>query len=155
MISTPELMAERTAPRVGGRGLLAAGVALFVFGCASRFFRLGDWSFWADELATLRDARNLGAVRYYPVGYALIGWAVRLWGESELAARLVPAVAGAVTVPVVYVMGARLFSRRAGVAAGGGDGAFYVSYFFQSVCAVLFSAGVVRGAGDVGVVCGD
>jgi len=91
---------------------------LFLLACALRFFRLGDWSFWADELATLRDAGDLGAVRFYPVGYALIGWVVGLLGESEFAARVAPALAGAATVPVVYVIGRRLFSERAGVFAG-------------------------------------
>ena len=114
----PELMPDAAERKDRAGAVLWVGVALFVFACALRFFRLGDWSFWADELATLRDAQNLGNVRYYPVGYALIGWVVRLWGESEFAARLVPAVAGAVTVPVIYLMGTRLFSRRAGIFAG-------------------------------------
>ena len=90
---------------------------LFGLALAIRFFRLGEWSFWADELATLRDAENLSAVRLYPIGYALIGWVVKIAGVSEFWARFVSALAGAATVPVLYLMGRRLFSGRTGLLA--------------------------------------
>ncbi len=98
--------AQRTALVLGLLTLLAA---------ALRFWRLGDWSFWADEVATLRDARDLSKVITYPVGYALIGFAVRCFGSSEFAARLVPAVAGAISVPALYLIGRNLFSERAAI----------------------------------------
>lgn len=98
--------AERTALVLALLTLLAA---------ALRFWRLGDWSFWADEVATLRDAQDLGKVITYPVGYALIGLAVRLFGSNEFAARLIPAVAGAISVPALYLIGRKLFSERAAV----------------------------------------
>jgi hypothetical protein len=98
--------AKRTALVLALLALLAA---------ALRFWRLGDWSFWADEVATLRDAHDLGKVIMYPVGYALIGFAVRLFGSNEFAARLVPAVAGAISVPALYLIGRKLFSERAAI----------------------------------------
>jgi len=87
--------------------LLAAGLI--------RFWKLGAWSFWADEVFTLRDAQSLRNVISYPVGYALIGLAVRLFGTGEFAARLIPAVAGALTVPALYFLGKKLFSHRVGL----------------------------------------
>jgi mannosyltransferase len=98
--------AERTAVVLALLTLLAA---------ALRFWRLGDWSFWADEIATLRDAQHLRNVITYPVGYALIGFVVRHWGPHEFAARLVPAIAGAISVPALYLIGRKLFSERAAV----------------------------------------
>lgn len=98
-------------------GVAAWAAGLFLFALALRLLFLGRWSFWADELATLRDARDLQSVMGYPVGYFLIGLAARLFGESEFVARLVPAVAGAATVPVLYLIGRRMASHRAGVFA--------------------------------------
>ena len=80
---------------------------------ALRLLCLGRWSMWADEVATLRDAADLGKVAGYPVGYALIGVFTRLFGDSEFAARLAPAIAGIVTVPLLYFIGRRVVDRRA------------------------------------------
>jgi len=99
------------------RLFLITCLGLLVFGGLVRLLRLGAWSLWADEVATLRDAGNLRAVVGYPVAYALIGGTVRLLGVSEFTARLVPAVAGAATVPVLYVVGRSLFSHRTGLFA--------------------------------------
>ena len=98
--------AKRTALVVALLTLLAA---------ALRFWRLGDWSFWADEIATLRDAQHLRNVITYPVGYALIGFTVRHLGLNEFVARLVPAITGAVSVPALYLIGRKLFSERAAI----------------------------------------
>jgi len=94
--------------------LLLTGAA-----AAIRFWQLGRWSFWADEVFTLRDAQNLRNVITYPVGYALIGWTVRILGAGEFAARFLPAVAGVATVPVLYLVGRRVFSARVGLLAAG------------------------------------
>lgn len=110
--------------RLAGRGthrhpVVLTAMLLLVAAGLIRFWKLGTWSFWADELATLRDAQNLREVITYPIGYVLIGFAVRLFGVGEFAARLVPAVAGTLTVPVFYLLGRRLFSNRAGIIAAG------------------------------------
>ena len=110
----PELRPAESDAKGRFRRTVFVASALFLFACALRFFRLGAWSFWSDEIATLRDAQDLRGVIGYPVGYALIGWVVSLGGASELVARIVPAVAGAATVPVLYLIGRRIFSNRAG-----------------------------------------
>ena len=96
---------------------VAAVLALFAVACAIRLLCLGQWSFWADELATLRDAQNLREVMGYPIGYVLIGVWVKAWGVSEFTARFLPAIVGAVTVPVIYWVGRSLFTPRAGILA--------------------------------------
>ena len=120
--------------------VLLAALALLLLAGAIRFVHLGTWSFWADEVATLRDGREyvgfLGAVARgdaaarvrhaekiqetsgYPVGYTLIGLVVELLGAGAFVARLLPAIVGALSVPVIYLIGRRLFSHRAGVFAG-------------------------------------
>lgn len=65
-----------------------------------------------------------------PVFSYLLFVSVKLFGYSELSMRLVPIFFGSCTVFVVYALGARLFGRRAGVAAA----AFHA---FAPVCMVL------------------
>jgi len=102
-----------------GRGEWAAVVAVMALAAGLRFFRLGHWSLWADEVFTLRDAADLSGVSGYPVGYFMIGTVVRLLGASEFTARLVPALAGLAGVVLLYAVGRRLFGMRAGLLAAG------------------------------------
>ncbi len=108
----------RPALRAQARQALLTALLLAVVAALLRFARLGAWSLWSDEVATLRDAQNLANVQNYPIGYALIGWFVRLFGDSEFAARFVPALVGTFTPPAIYLAGRRLFSERAGIIAG-------------------------------------
>ncbi len=45
-------------------------------------------------------------------------WLIRLFGQTEVALRLLPALIGAVTVPAIYLMGRALFNERTGLFAG-------------------------------------
>lgn len=96
----------RSAWTVGTLTLLAAGI---------RFFRLGAWSLWADEVFTVRDAlRFPEALTINPIPYAAVAGAIRLWGVSEGSVRWVPALVGTLSVPLIARMGARLLDRRSG-----------------------------------------
>jgi len=109
-------LAEKTA----GRGAaIATFVVIVLAAIFLRFYKLGAWSFWADEVFTIYDSRNLSRVRGYPVGYFLIGLVLRVFDVSEFSARLLPAVAGIVSVPVLYWIGRHLYSRRTGLIAAG------------------------------------
>lgn len=100
------------------RNLLLAVLLLTLLAAGLRFLHLGAWSMWADEVATLRNSKDLADVRGYPIGYILIGIVTGWFGDSEFVARLVPAVVGVLSVPVIYWIGRSLFSHRAGVLAG-------------------------------------
>lgn len=86
---------------------LATGIAAIL-----RFYRLGANSLWIDELATLLTARfPLGAIPGAalqgdafepPLYFWLIHLVIDLWGESELVLRLPSAIAGVLTIPVVW-----------------------------------------------------
>ena len=58
------------------------------------------------------DATQMGALQFYPLGIAL-----HALGNSVWVLRLLPALAGSGTVPLVYVIGSRLYGWRTGVAA--------------------------------------
>jgi len=90
-----------------------------------RLFRLGHEPLWFDEaytaLTAVKPVTDIVAVLqtegnpplYYLVLHVWSAW----FGDSEWALRMVSALVGAATVPLVYWVGARLFSRRAGLIA--------------------------------------
>lgn len=81
-----------------------------------RFYRLGAWSFWIDEIFTLNRAaqhvnlETIIAQWWHPsISLILTAGAVEIFGISEWSARLVPAVIGIITIPIFYLCVRRLF----------------------------------------------
>jgi uncharacterized membrane protein len=91
-----------------------------------RLYGLDAQSLWADEGFSWRLARaetvanclELARADVHPPGYFLL---LRAWtsvaGDSEVALRIPSAVAGVLAVVVLYLLGARLFSKREGLVA--------------------------------------
>jgi hypothetical protein len=93
-------------------------------GFALRFFRLGEWSFWPDELFSI-GTRPDGFTEnplWRSLATDLIRYTALALGPSEWSARLVPALIGAVSVPLLYPL-LRRSMQRAGVQSGDGWGA--------------------------------
>jgi 4-amino-4-deoxy-L-arabinose transferase-like glycosyltransferase len=100
---------------------------LTVLAAALRFATLGVQSYHHDEIVTasriLRDGfwHAMDAVGFSesaPPLYYATAWAwTQLTGTGEFGLRSVSALAGIATVPVAYLLGAELSSRRAGVVA--------------------------------------
>jgi 4-amino-4-deoxy-L-arabinose transferase-like glycosyltransferase len=93
---------------------------------AARVYRLGDANVWWDEALAIWAVRKglAGATAWtaadvHPPLYfwSLWGW-VQLFGESELASRLLSVVFGVLTVLVAYRLGRRLGGERLGLLAG-------------------------------------
>jgi mannosyltransferase len=92
-----------------------------------RFATLGVQSYHHDEIVTasriLRDGfwHAMDAVGFSesaPPLYYAVAWAwTQLTGTGEFGLRTVSALAGVATVPVAYLLGAELNSRRAGIVA--------------------------------------
>ncbi len=108
---------------MGGRAPL---LGLTLAAAALRFATLGQQSFWFDEASTGRLMRmGLGSmIRALPDGestpplYYLLAWVwTRVLGTGEVGLRSLSALAGTVTVLVVYAAGDRLLGRRAGLGA--------------------------------------
>jgi mannosyltransferase len=101
--------------------------ALVVLAAALRLATLDQQSFWYDEAFTPVHVLHSGlgatlrAVVHHentPPLWYLLAWAdARLLGDGALALRLPSALAGILTVPVVWAIGARLAGRRAAVIA--------------------------------------
>jgi mannosyltransferase len=101
--------------------------ALIVLAAALRLATLDEQSFWYDEAFTPVHVLHSGlgatlrAVVHHentPPLWYLIAWAdTRLFGDGALALRLPSAIAGILTVPVVWGVAERLAGRRAALIA--------------------------------------
>jgi mannosyltransferase len=102
-------------------------VGLTALAAALRFATLGVQSYHHDEIVTasriLRDGfwHAMDAVGFSesapPLYYATAWFWTQLTGTGEVGLRSVSALAGIATVPVAYLLGAELSSRRAGIVA--------------------------------------
>jgi mannosyltransferase len=76
-----------------------------------RLYKLGEWSFWGDEMFTLRNAQNVFAdfLNTSPITFVLTHYSIAIFGLSEWSARLGPALIGVITVPVLFFMVRKMF----------------------------------------------
>lgn len=105
---------------LGGRGAqLAALAAITLIAAGLRFYKLGDWSFWYDEIYTLRSIGALPGTAFTDPGFSkiLIALAVNIFGKTEWAARLAPALIGVMTVPILYFLVKDLYNPRTALIA--------------------------------------
>lgn len=98
-------------------------VAIFLLAAGVRFHRIEAQSFWNDEGNSARIAERPIALiiegaagDIHPPGYYLLlaGWRA-LAGQSEFALRMLSALAGVLTVAVVFRLGSDLFDRPSGL----------------------------------------
>jgi hypothetical protein len=79
-------------------------IAITLVAAMLRFYKLGEWSFWGDEMFTVggrEDGFNYTIIRQ-SVSLALIQTTIGFFGPSEWYARLVPALIGVISVPILY-----------------------------------------------------
>ena len=91
---------------------------LLILGVITRFLGISYQSLWIDEGATyyyshlvLDEYLNAGEPNS-PVYYLMQGYVIDALGHSEFAIRLLSAIAGALSVPLVYILSQKLFSNR-------------------------------------------
>ena len=122
MSHDPLLGETKPAPRWAW----AALAALMVVGTALRLWALDKDSFWLDELIRVSEARQADArivcdsLRndVHPPGYILLLHAItKFGGASEWAYRFPSALAGILFIPILFLLGLRLYSHREGLAA--------------------------------------
>lgn len=103
----------------GGR-FGAVLLALLAAAVASRFFRLGTWPLFGDEIYTLQDSAEFTfSLHGRPLLYWLNHQLVRpLLGLDAFGLRLLPAVFGVLGVGAVAEIGRRLVGTRAALLAG-------------------------------------
>jgi mannosyltransferase len=101
-------------------------LAITVLGAALRFSTLGLQSYWYDEAVTvgllrsslLHMLRLSADTESTPPLYYVLAWIwARIFGTSEVGLRSLSATLGTLVIPVAFVAGKELVSRRAGVLA--------------------------------------
>lgn len=98
--------------------------AITAFAATLRFYRLGEWSFWIDEIFTINHAvshfssaelllKNIPPSRnWIPISVIMGAQALNLGGINEWSARLAPAIIGILTVPILYFPTKKIFGQR-------------------------------------------
>ncbi len=122
-------VARARGHRVGVDSLSPEGwmaVALTVAAGLLRFSTLTSQSFWLDEATTVHEVglsfggmlSAIAAHESTPPLYFMLAWIwTRLFGAGEFGLRSLSSVAGTALIPVSYLCGRELVSRRAGLAA--------------------------------------
>jgi hypothetical protein len=98
---------------------LLAGITLVA--ALLRFYKLGDWSFWGDEIFSVgfrEDGFNYSFLRRSLAG-SMIHLATTTLGTSEWSARLFPALVGLISIPILYFPIKRLFGASVAILASG------------------------------------
>ena len=88
-------------------------------GTLLRFFKLGDWSFWGDEVATFERSVNIfeQAIHHWSITRMLTYFSLRFFGLTEWAARLAPAIFGIAVIPVLFALARRIWGTRVAMIA--------------------------------------
>ena len=73
--------------------------AITILAAALRFYKLGDWSFWGDEVFSLSNKVD-GFIQSTSVD--LIHATTAVLGTNEWTARLAPALIGVISIPLLY-----------------------------------------------------
>lgn len=93
--------------------------SVVLFGATLRFWNLGHWSFWIDEVFTVRDAENLSFDSWQvipnPIPYLGVKLSTAIAGNSEWGSRFIPCIVGIVSIPAVFGLGRTLFNWRIGI----------------------------------------
>jgi hypothetical protein len=117
---------RRWSSRAGADGQLLVGLVLVA--AVLRFATITRQSFWLDESQAVHELRlpfgamlhAWSATEWNPPLYLLIAWPwAKLLGTGEFALRSLSAVLGVAVVPLLYLTGRDLVSRRAGLMAAG------------------------------------
>lgn len=90
-----------------------------IIGALLRFWNLGEWSFWKDEVFMVLDAQQFTLVNspINPIPYLAVKLSIVLAGDSEWGSRLIPCTVGILSIPVIFGLGRTLFNGRVGLLA--------------------------------------
>jgi mannosyltransferase len=92
--------------------VLLAGVTLLAI--LMRMFKLGEWSFWIDEAYNVNYATNLWENFRLLEQPSLIlsSFALKWLGINDWTARIVPAVIGILSIPILYIPTRKVFGAH-------------------------------------------
>jgi 4-amino-4-deoxy-L-arabinose transferase-like glycosyltransferase len=105
--------------------LLVLG-AITLIGAVLRFYKLGEWSFWIDEMLSAERAMSVfqqisnGEFRLLPHPLTRVSMHVpiAILGMSEWSVRLAPAAIGILSVPILYYPVRKIFGTAVAMVTG-------------------------------------
>ena len=140
-----------------------------VLAAALRFYKLGEWSFWIDEIYTINHAVSHFSTpdlilahippsrNWFPISVILAAQALNLWGISEWSARLASVAIGIVSIPILFFPTRKMFGNSVALIAvlllavspwhlyWSQNARFYTSLLlFYSLALVAFHFGIER-----------
>lgn len=89
--------------------IVAALAAVTLVAFALRFFRLGEWGYWIDEVFTITRVQQTPLALDTPLSRRLIALALQIFGVSDWSGRVVPALVGVLSVPLLYFPVKKIF----------------------------------------------
>jgi 4-amino-4-deoxy-L-arabinose transferase-like glycosyltransferase len=84
---------------------------IVILAATLRLYKLGDWSLWIDESFTIHDALN-NSFGTKPINYLFVKFFLLIFGVSEWAARIGPAMAGILSIVAAYYFFKRVFDQN-------------------------------------------
>lgn len=118
---------SRSFPPLDRQTLLVILGFVVLLGTHLRFHALDLQSLWLDELASVEVASHgsLGAVAtealrhdvHPPLYFLLLHVAMQAFGDSEFALRALSAAAGALAIPLIFLLGRKLYDNETGLVA--------------------------------------
>jgi mannosyltransferase len=118
--------ADRASWPLGSDGGTWLLIGIMVLAAVLRFATIGSQSYWLDESQAVHELRlSFGGMltawssyEWNPPLYLLIAWPwAKLFGTGETGLRSLSALLGIAVVPLIYLCGRELVSRRAGLVA--------------------------------------
>ena len=102
-------------------------ICIVGIGAFLRFWHLGQWSFWIDEVLTVLDAKEFSITNspINPIPYITAKLSVFIGeklsflikGSNEWNSRLIFCIAGILSIPIVFSLGQTLYNGRVGLLA--------------------------------------
>lgn len=77
-----------------------------------RLYKLGDWSYWVDELYTLKSSTRAYVEILNRPYWIITKLSLSLLGTNAFSLRLFPCLFGSLTIPLLYFPFKRIFDRR-------------------------------------------
>ncbi len=92
---------------------------IVLVGAILRFWNLGTWGLWMDEVLTVLHAKQLSieSLGINPLPYLAVKLSLSIWGPDEWGARFFPCIVGIVSIPLIFLMGRSLVNSRVGIFA--------------------------------------
>ena len=112
-LQSVDVLSERATFRIAVLSIVV------IIGALLRFWNLGEWSFWKDEVFMVLDAQQftLGDSPINPIPYLAVKLSIALAGDSEWGSRFIPCLVGIFSILIIFGLGMTLFNWRVSILA--------------------------------------